>query len=517
MTVKSWLTVVALLVGVGVVSTRATVTAQAPRTVARIAEAADALTAIDQGLQVHAARAERSADTPSHAIRDASRARGYLPGRVIVKFKDGASTVARSGAMRVARASAMSQPDHADFELMSIPVDADAEAVAAALGARDDVEYAQAAYRVYPYFKPNDALYSRQWNLTDLGMEQAWDINQGASSSIIVAVVDSGMAFRNAVFEFVANKFTDDTGVAYPALGRIAIPFAAAPDLASSGRIVAPRDFIYDDQDPVDLDGHGTHVAGTIGQLTNNGDGVAGMAFNARLMPVKVISGDWDDIFDSPFVGTDDVVARGIRYAADNGARVINMSIGRSGAPAPVVESALRYAVSLGAFVAIAGGNDFERGNPVERLAEIANRIDGVISVAATSRGQKRAFYSTTGNYIEIAGPGGDRREGGTDAMILQQTYSSDFTDTFLLPPSQYRAPRFDVFSYVYFQGTSMATPHVSGLAALLMQQGLTNPAAIEAAIKHFATDLGTAGRDNDFGYGLINPRATLRGLGLLR
>jgi serine protease len=193
------------------------------------------------------------------------------------------------------------------------------------------------------------------------------------------------------------------------------------------------------------------------------------------------------------------------------------MSIGRTGPPAPVVESAIRYAVAQGAFIAISGGNDFERGNPIERIAEIADRVDGAMSVAAIGRDRQRAYYSTRGGYIEIAAPGGNRRQGGADGMVLQQTYSFDFTDTFLLPPGQYRAPRFDVFAFVPFQGTSMAAPHVAGLAALLMQQGIRSPATIEAAIKRFATDLGATGRDDDFGYGLISPRATLRGLGLLQ
>ena len=104
----------------------------------------------------------------------------------------------------------------------------------------------------------------------------------------------------------------------YPALGRITVPFAAAPELAGPNRFVAPHDFIWDDALPVDLDGHGTHVAGTIGQLTNNGVGVAGMAFNVRLMPVKVIGGDWDFIFGAPNEATTSVVAAGIRYAGGN-------------------------------------------------------------------------------------------------------------------------------------------------------------------------------------------------------
>ena len=101
--------------------------------------------------------------------------------------------------------------------------------------------------------------------------------------------------------------------------------------------------------------------------------------------------------------------------------------------------------------------------------------------------------------------------------MVLQQTYDFDFTDTFMNGPAGFRPPRFDVFEYIYYQGTSMATAHVSGLAALLYQQGITKPAAIEAALKRSATDLGTAGRDDQYGHGLINPRAALRGLGIVR
>ncbi|MBM3821118.1 MAG: hypothetical protein FJW14_19170, partial [Acidimicrobiia bacterium] len=174
------------------------------------------------------------------------------------------------------------------------------------------------------------------------------------------------------------------------------------------------------------------------------------------------------------------------------------------------------YAISRGAFVSIAAGNSFQNGNPVERLAEIGGLYEGAISVAAIGRDRQRAFYSTTGPYVEITAPGGNLRQ-GQEAGILQQTFDFDMVETYTRGPQAYRAPRFDAFAYEFFQGTSMAAPHVSGFAALLVQQGITPPAALEAVMKRYATDLGATGRDNEYGVGLINPRASLRGMGLVK
>lgn len=467
-------------------------------------------------------RGVRDLDRPRRrgtAARGATAGREpFVRGSLIVKFRPGTTPEAERAMLAQIDGTAGAELPYANFDIVSIVESADPEGVARRLGAQPDVEYAQARYRVLPRFVPNDPEYSRQWNYPALDMERAWDINPGATASVIVAVLDSGVAFRSGLMRYNARPFQPLWfEPPLPALGPVDIPFAAAPDLGGPDRFVAPRDFIWNTAMPFDLDGHGTHVAGTIGQLTNNAVGAAGMAFNVRIMPVKVVSTAWDDIFLSPFEGTDDVVARGIRYAADNGAQVVNMSIGRTGSLAPAVRDAIAYAVSRNTFVVVAGGNDFENDNPTERFAEIAPQIDGVVSVAAIGRDRRRAPYSGTGSYVELAAPGGNVLAGGTSGAILQQTFDFDFVDTYFDGPARYRAPRFDVFAYQYLQGTSMAAPHVSGLAALLIQQGISNPAAIEAIMRRYAIDLGFPGRDDEYGHGLINPRASLRGLGLAR
>ncbi|HET9194218.1 MAG TPA: S8 family serine peptidase [Vicinamibacterales bacterium] len=475
-----------------------------------------AVTAIDGGLHSSAAPRAALKATDSHTRRMPASGR-YVRGSVIVKFRAGTSAARKADLVALVAGRSTPSLPYAEFDLVAVDPAVDPEAVASRLSAQPDVAYAQARYRVRPLFRPNDPLYGLQWNFTSLDMERAWDINPGSSPSVTVAVLDSGMAYTNVSLQFVQFSPQTIDGVVYPALGTASVPFAAAPELGASDRFVSPYDFIWDDPQPVDLHGHGTHVAGTIGQVTNNAAGVAGIAFNVKLMPVKVIDGFWDEYFESPFFGTDDVVARGIRYAVDNGAKVINLSIGRDGPPAPAVREAVQYAVGRGAFLAVAGGNEFLEGNPVARFAEFAQQINGMVSVGAIGSDRQRATYSSTGPYIELVAPGGDFDRGGVNGMILQQTYDFDFTDTFLNGAGGFRPPRFDVFAYIFAQGTSMSTAHVSGLAALLYQQGITKPSAIEAAMKRSATDLGPAGRDDQYGHGLINARAALRGLGIVR
>jgi serine protease len=486
------------------------------------------LPALDVGLVMDTSRAPGSPARRAEAIvrsalGDAGRfdaARSVAVGRVIVRFRADASAAARTAAVRaVAAAGAITQrPSFADFDLVRIDAEADPEAVAAALRTRhaDVVENAQAAYRWRTMLRPNDPLYAtRQWNFPYVNIEPAWDIQPSAGSNITVAVLDSGIAFRGATITANIPAFSVGS-LNYPALNNVSIPFAAADQLVNAStpnRFVTPYDFIWDDDLPLDFEGHGTHVAGTIGQITNDNIGLAGVAFNVKLMPVKVIDGVWDFLLGSPYFATDDVVARGIRFAVERGAKVLNLSIGRSGPPSFIIEDAIRYAVGRGAFVAVAAGNNYVDGNPLSVLAEICSRVNGAVSVAAIDRNRQHASYSTAGAYVELSAPGGDGSP-SIDTFIVQQTLNFLFTETYLRPPSQYGPPRFDVFGNIGYVGTSMATPHVAGAAAILMQQGMTSPAAIEDALKRTATDLGTPGRDNFFGHGLINVRNAMFGIG---
>jgi serine protease len=436
----------------------------------------------------------------------------YRRGELLVRFKDGASQALRVQALqrRGATRRTRALPEH--WELVAVARDGDIPGAAADLARDPAVQQVSMNYRLTTQqLRPNDTDYRLQWNFDSINMPQAWQINPGARNDVTVAVIDTGL-----------NTLTDTFVFPSSFVGAVAIRFAAVPDLVTDGRIEGEYDFVYGDVYPVDLDGHGTHVAGTIAQQTNNNLGVAGIAYNVKLMPLKVLSGSWDLILNPGNDGNStSMIAEAVRYAADSGAKVINMSLGGAG-PAPIVRDALRYAVDKGAFVAIAAGNDGDVGNPVTYPAAYAEEIAGVMTVGAVNRGLQRAAYSGFHSYVEVCAPGGET-QGDVDYEhgITQVGYEEISTLSFFTLPQQFAAlqlgfrPRFDRFELRPFQGTSMATPHVSGVAALLYSQGIRNPAAIESAIKRFATSIDATAEE--CGAGLVDARRALRGLGLSR
>jgi serine protease len=438
-----------------------------------------------------------------------------IPGEVLVKFRDGVTPAQQLRAMtevpgRIDNTTTRWIGDALLIRAMDEP---DAGQLASTLQSQPEVLWAQPNYFRRLNWTPNDPGYGRQWNFDLIKIPSAWEINNGASDAVTVAVVDSGVATVTQSYDF---KLWTGRG-----FETVSVPFRLNPDLGSS-RILTGRDFAFWNGAVIDMVGHGTHVAGTILQDTNNGVAEAGIAHRALLMPLKVCVGYWEIQFalsarNTPgFVRPDETggcadadTAQAIRFAADNAAHVINLSLGGED-PSPAILDALRYAVGRGLFVAIAVGNSFTEGNPVNYPAKYAEQLDGVVSVGAVGPTSRRAYYSSTGSYVEIAAPGGDAQVNGSDGLIYQASlYEQDFD------PGRILRPRFDRYAEVGSQGTSMAAPHVAGIAALLYSQGLKSPAGIEGALKTFAHDLGTRGRDDEFGSGLVDAVAALRGRGV--
>jgi serine protease len=426
--------------------------------------------------------------------------------RLIVKYKD--AVPAGKGAARVAQVSALRQGlvDRAGQQIgtrltllraigtgahvfqLSRKVSIDeANALAADLMARDaSVDYAEPDRILTTMATPTDPRYAEQWDLFDatggLRMPGAWDVSTGAG--INVAVIDTGYRAHADLagqvlpgYDFIAN-----TGIAGDGNGR-------------DNDATDPGDWIAASQCGAGVPAadqssswHGTHVAGTIAAKTNNGIGVAGIAYNAKIVPVRVLGkcgGYTSDIADGIIWASGGIVA-GVA-GNTNKARVLNLSLGGGGTCAATTQTAINGARSRGAVVVVAAGNaamDASNFTPAN--------CAGVITVAATKRSGGRASYSNFGSIVDVAAPGGD-----TGAGILSTLNAGT------------RAPAGD--TYAAYSGTSMATPHVAGVVALMLSKNpALTPDQVDVLLKSTARAFPAA--CSGCGAGIVNATAAVTG-----
>ncbi len=301
-----------------------------------------------------------------------------------------------------------------------------------------DVEYIEPNYQYRKFDTPNDPYYSKQWNFRSINVESAWRETKG--SGIVVAVIDTGVS--------------------------------KVPDLKLT-EFVKGYDFVADRDRADDDNGHGTHVAGTIAQSTNNNYGTAGIAYEAKIMPLKVLSEGGG--------GTVSDIAEAIKYAADNGADVINMSLG-GGGESKMMQEAINYAIQKKVVVVAAAGN------ANQNAASYPARYPNVISVSATDSTGAKADYSNYGAGVDIAAPGGSET-----GKILQNTIN----------------PKTGESVFEGFQGTSMAAPHVAAVAALVKASGVEEPAEVLQVLKQSARKVAEDNK-NFYGAGHLDAGAAV-------
>lgn len=296
---------------------------------------------------------------------------------------------------------------------------------------RSEVEYAEPDATAHAFASTNDPYFTNgsQWYLSKIQAPSAWDLNTGAPS-VVVAVLDTGVR-------------------------------ASHPDLA--GKVLAGRDFADSDSDPTDENGHGTAVAGLIGAASGNGTGMASVAWKTSILPVRVLGKDGS--------GSHSDIADGIVWATDQGADVINLSLGGTGSSV-TLQNAVNYAWSKGVVIVAAAGNN---GDSVPCYP---GACTNVVAVSATDSSDIRTSWSNYGSYIDIAAP-------GSNILTLSGTSS-----------------------YGAMDGTSFSSPLTAGVVALMRaaNPALSNANIVNALLTN-ADDLGASGKDHDFGYGRINAR----------
>jgi thermitase len=377
-------------------------------------------------------RSQPGADPQDHFLSPSASAPRYRPGQVLVKFRAETTLQAQREALGALDLPVLEVLPDLRIERVAAP-EGQEEMIVQALSKDPRVEYAELDYVVHASLIPNDPYFQQQWAPLKIQAPEAWDQTTG-TSDVIIAIVDTGVDLNH-------------------------------PDL--DDKIVPGRDFVNDDDLAQDDHGHGTHVAGIAAAETDNGRGVAGISWGARLMPVKVLDANGDGYWSD--------VARGIRYACNHGAQVINLSLGGD-APSSTLKDALEQAYKDGCLIVAAAGNS-GRGE-----IDYPARYPEAIAVTATDRRDEPAGFSDYGPQAELAAPGVD-------------IYSTLWT-------------RPNHHDYGWNTGTSMSTPQVAGLAALIWSAcpRLDNT-EVRAILRSTAKDLGAVGCDSHYGYGRIDAR----------
>ncbi|MDQ0584110.1 S8 family peptidase [Streptomyces rishiriensis] len=435
-------------------------------TAASTASAVAAQETVSQGLAVPAAQTEAAPGTPAE--------------RLIVGYQAGAAEAGSNPAAEAdAAAKGRQAGEDVDFQrrlgtgaaLVDLGDDltkADVADVVAQYRADPQVAYVVPDRLNKPKADPNDTEYTKQWDLfeTTAGMNVpgAWATSTG--TGVTVAVIDTGYVAHTDLAANVVGgyDFIADTAVSVDGDGRDSNPADPGDHYAANecGSGVGASNSSW----------HGTHVAGTIAAVTNNNKGVAGIAYGAKISPVRVLGkcGGYDsDIIDAITWASGGTVS-GVP-ANSQVAKVINMSLGGDGACTSATQSAITAAVNRGTTVVVAAGNESDN---------VANHSPGncnnVISVAATNRTGAKASYSNYGSLVDISAPGGQTGTGTANGIL--STLNSGTTT----PATE---------SYAYYQGTSMATPHIAGLVALVKSANpALTPAQIETAVKNNARAL---------------------------
>jgi serine protease len=408
---------------------------------------------------------------PVEPVRRSSARPVYVPNRLMVKFRSGTPNVSSSAVHDQAGGSVVRVMRRLDVHVVRLAPGASAAAAMTAYHNSPLVEYVEQDAYVYATATPTDPLYgtSQAWHYGQIGLPSAWDVTTG-SAAIIVAVIDTGIRDDHPDLSGITagtnshNFFNgaDDTNYRDPGC-----PTAAPSELS-----------------------HGTHVAGTIAALTNNSTGVAGVnwggAAGTKIMAIRVLGEDIPSMQCG--VGFLSDVADGITYAADHGAKVINMSLGGS-AGSTTMDTAIDYARNTRGVVIFAAAGNNSCG-PVEYPARNVN----VIPVAATGNTSPitPASYSACGAELTsrgIAAPGGDGSFG-----VWSTSWRANLG-----------------FVYAAFQGTSMATPHAAGTAALMLSRGIASPATIQSVLRSTAVcPSGASCPNTQLGAGVINAAAAV-------